>query len=127
MSDFLPEFTASARFTADGSGALVFDAVPAAGIAAALAPFFRGDKGDKGDKGDVGPAFAQRRVVFLATSDGEQTIALGIAPTVGQPIHVFVNGILHITPEDYSTTGATLNLTEGVGVFSGDHISIIYQ
>ncbi len=130
MTDFLPEYKANAVFTGGTGGALVFGEIPSVSLAAQLFPFYKGDKGDKGDAGDagdIGGAGIDRRILFQATDDGEQIIDIGIAPTAGQPVHVFINGILHMTPTDYSTAGATLTLTEGVGVFSGDHISIIYR
>jgi hypothetical protein len=127
MTDFLPEYKANAVFTGGTGGALVFGEIPSTSLAAQLFPFYKGDAGPMGPVGPMGPASAQRRVIFSATDDGEQIIDIGIAPTAGRPVHVFINGILHMTPADYSTAGATLTLTEGVGVFSGDHISIIYQ
>jgi hypothetical protein len=54
MSNLVPRYTASAVFSNQGNGALTRDALPQTGIAAQLAPFYKGDKGDKGDKGESG-------------------------------------------------------------------------
>jgi hypothetical protein len=54
MTDLVPRYVARAVLADQGSGALVFTGVPATGVAAALTPFYKGDKGDKGDTGNTG-------------------------------------------------------------------------
>ena len=83
------------------------------------------------EQGPAGPAglsgFAMRRVEYLALVDGVQAISLLSVPSVGLPINVFVNGLLHATASDYSSSSAILTLSLGVGVAAGDHITILYQ
>lgn len=57
MSDFAPEFTASASFSDGGSGALVFTALPSVGVAAVVFPFFKGDPGPMGPPANVIPTW----------------------------------------------------------------------
>lgn len=58
-----PKLTASATGTGAAPPAGLTLAVrPSAGVAAQLAPFFKGDKGDKGDPGDVASEAAIRAI-----------------------------------------------------------------
>jgi hypothetical protein len=59
MSDLAPRYTASAVFSDQGNGVLTLDALPQKGIAAQLAPFYKGDTGPIGAKGDTGPIGAK--------------------------------------------------------------------
>ena len=54
MSTLQPYLTASAQLVLGTGGTLELQALPSAGVAAQLAPFYKGDKGDKGEQGDKG-------------------------------------------------------------------------
>ena len=125
MSDFLPEFTASARFTADGFGALVFDAVPAAGIAAALAPFFKGDPGPPGTSGGSGKCFL---VVLDATMVANKQLTLPSVPNSDVLLGI-VNGTEQRQNVDFIVTGTILSwvgLALELLVAEGDCFAISY-
>lgn len=68
-----------------------------------------------------------RQVPFQALAPGAQSIPLGVVPVLGGFMQVFINGVLHLDVGDYSVTGLILTLTDGVGVYSGDHILVIFQ
>jgi hypothetical protein len=130
VPDLLPEFTASARFSGNASGPLVFSDVPASGASANLAPFFKGDRGERGatgDAGPVGPTGLYQTGPIIASATGAQALALAVEPTPGGFMQVFINGVLHLDTGDYSVAGLILTLTEVVGVLVGDRISIVYQ
>lgn len=71
--------------------------------------------------------YVNQRREFLALVDGEQLITLPSVPTVGAPINVYLNGLLHATSADYSSSSNILTITPAVGVMAGDHITILYQ
>lgn len=77
--------------------------------------------------GGVGGSSLFRQVLFQALAAGAQVIPLGIAPVLGGFMQVFINGVLHLDVGDYSVAGSMLTLTEGVGVYAGDHILVVFQ
>lgn len=83
------------------------------------------------EQGPPGPpglnGYVNQRREFLALVDGEQLITLPSVPTVGAPINVYLNGLLHATSADYSSSSNILTITPAVGVMAGDHITILYQ
>lgn len=83
------------------------------------------------EQGPPGPpglsGYAIRRIEYLALVDGEQIITLSAVPSLGAPINVFLNGLLHSTSADYSSSNVILTLTASVGVMAGDHITILFQ
>ena len=83
------------------------------------------EQGPPGPAGLVG--YVNQRREFLALVDGEQLITLPSVPTVGAPINVYLNGLLHATSADYSSSSNILTITPAVGVMAGDHITILYQ
>lgn len=85
----------------------------------------RGPPGPAG--GGLGGGSLFRQVSFQSAAVGAQSIPLGIAPVLGGFMQVFVNGVLHLDVGDYSVTGSVLTLTDGVGVYDGDHILVVFQ
>jgi hypothetical protein len=77
--------------------------------------------------GGLGGAGLFRQVPFVALAAGAQAIPLGINPIANGFMQVFINGVLHGDASDYSVAGAMLTLTEGVDVYAGDHILVVFQ
>jgi hypothetical protein len=90
MSTLQPYLTASAQLVLGTGGTLELQALPSAGVAAQLAPFYKGDKGDKGEPGLNGAGFDFTQPTPATT----WTIAhnLGLRPSVA----IFTPGGLQV-------------------------------
>jgi hypothetical protein len=126
VSDFIPEYTANGAFSASGSGSLVFEAVPSAGLAAVLAPFYKGDTGPPGTAGGTGQCFT---VELNSTQVTNKQVTL---PTIPQSevLLSIVNGTAQRQNVDFIVTSNVLSwvgLALELLVAAGDCFAISYN
>lgn len=125
MSEFVPEFTASAQFTGGGSGPLVYTALPATGVAAVVFPFFKGDPGPMGPSGGSGKCLLIELTSGMVTA---KQVTLPSTPTSSVLLGI-VNGTEQRQNVDFIVTGTTLSwvgLALELLVAEGDCFAISY-
>lgn len=83
-----------------------------------------GDPGIQGPPGEVTINGVFDEHEFMATTDGEQAINLGVTPLV-KGYRLFING-LRQSKSSYAVAGSTLVLPDTLGIETGDMIVFEY-